>query len=303
MKVVRRAVTAALSLCALVLAAVALAYGFAHLSVMQAPAVLESTAAKRAPTWNEAEYVIVVWRQEERTGANDPLPHRNSPVAIYRKSGLPGAGWSSVRTGLVSRSTSTAEREIENPPEPHIVPGDTCSTGYHSVPFGVYCMTETTWKDGEQCFLLSDWGRSDGIIALRREQTIWRYDAIRDDEGNVLWKETGKSAGDSWEKREVYLHPTFTRQWSRGDSHGCINLYKPRSKDAQASGVPSPPYDWDVFLGWLDQLELRENIAEVPLVVVPLDQWSPNGIAPDSLDASFTANVARVVKEDRSNGQ
>jgi hypothetical protein len=51
--------------------------------------------------------VLVVGARPERMAEDDPIPHRNSQVALYQRSEK-GAGWTLVEGPLAMRASSTA---------------------------------------------------------------------------------------------------------------------------------------------------------------------------------------------------
>jgi hypothetical protein len=231
---------------------------------------------------------VVIARQAERAFEQDAVPHRNSQLAIYLQTSESGS-WALQNHILSVRSNSTSNRADTLPSLSYPDIGASQESGYESVPYGLFGLKETDWKNGERAFLVSDWGRDDGIIALRVPQVIHKWRAYQDPEsGDYLWKKVPEGRISSWDKRRSYFHPSHTRYWSHGDSKGCLNLYKPLPEQMGQPDIPAPPYDWDVFLGWLDELGLRERIHEVPLVIVPLKDWADeDGDLPETLPADF----------------
>lgn len=218
----------------------------------------EPILAERIREVREASYLLVIARRPEKVFESDSLPHRNSPIALYSRE---GNQWVKEAGDLMCRSTTTNLR----PPEPKEIPTTGSKKrmfGHQSVPTGVYTLTEDVWKDGwNRCFLISDWGRTDGSIVLSEPQVL-RYATLVRDKNHVPSVEVGEVERTTLEKRGSYLHPTITRYWSYHDSNGCINLY---GSSEEGHGET---YDWDRFLSWLDKRGIDPHVPnELPLVI------------------------------------
>lgn len=225
------------------------------------------------------EVLLVVARRPERQGEDDPMPHRNSRVALYRRA---EQGWTRAAFPLEIRSETTA---IE--PKPHTgeieVAGERRTNGYASVPFGVFTLEQAPWRDGvTPAFKISDWGRFDGRIGLHSPQVL-RQTVVETD------PETGETTRmvqvlrSSLDKSGSWIHPTHTRIWSHGDSNGCMNLYRPeqikREGQTETESAPSSggeeAYPYDIFLSWFSERGLAPGPGPdgdlVPLIVVPFE--------------------------------
>lgn len=231
-----------------------------------APMPLGESGAQLAPfpQPEESEYILVVGRRAERMGIEEPIPHRNSRVALYEAE---GGKWRKVASSLPIRSKTTAEAP---PPVETFVGSQSRTYGYVSVPFGIFTMEQGVWRDGETtAFRLGDWGRFDGSIGLAAPQVLRRKRRVDtatsgNDSGEPHFEETVLRS--SLEKRGSWIHPTRTQQWSHGDSHGCMNLFRPEDPD-------HGEYDYDIFLSWFSQrnLELGSEGALIPLIVLPFE--------------------------------
>ncbi len=202
----------------------------------------EAVLTERIPEPWEADYMLLIGRKPEKKYESDDLPHRNSPIALYQKR---NDAWVKQTEELLCRSTTTNER----PPQPKEISSSAEGKrlfGHKSVPPGVYTITEDVWRDGwNRCFLISDWGRTDGSIALSSPQVLRHASLGRKEHGTPFVK-IGEVEQTYMQKRESYLHPTITQYWSYHDSNGCINLHGSNDRDSEKE------YDWDRFLDWLD---------------------------------------------------
>lgn len=219
-------------------------------------------------------YILVIARQPEKQREEDALPHRNSPIALYKRS---ETGWEKTEGDLITRSTSTCEREPEIV-ELVNVKDRTREFGFVSVPDGAYSLVQVPWRDtGRPAFLISQWGSWDGTIPLNESQHLQTATLIYEGESARVERKTVRS---SVIKQGSYLHSTHTQFWSFGDSRGCINLYAPQSGDDLA--------DYGEFLAWFDKYDLIENSrSRAPLVIVSGADFLLDGTLPQSLETTF----------------
>src|SRR5690606_21756358 len=113
--------------------------------------------------------LLVIGRREERRALDDPTPHRNSRVALYRREATHSA---KAAGDLPIRSHSTA---MEPLPTAELATRSrgTVRYGFVSVPLGVFSLRQEPWRDGKTpAFLISDWGGHNGTIMLRETQVI-----------------------------------------------------------------------------------------------------------------------------------
>jgi hypothetical protein len=251
-------------------------------TTLESGGLLASAPARFTPP-EDCEWLLIVGRRTERMSEDDPIPHRNSRVALYQSG---KTGWQRVTGSLPIRSHSTAidRPDLEGQPK-----GTDRLWGYASVPLGVFTMRQAPWRDGTTpAFHLADWGRFDGVIALSQTQVLRRSavrmvsndeDHKRQIEDTVLRSAMNKTG--SW------LHPTHTQHWSYGDSHGCMNLYRPENPEGQK-------YDYDEFLSWFSTRGLTPGPDGdlIPLLVVPFEWVAGSG---DELTETVTESlVARA---------
>lgn len=219
------------------------------------------------PAPQETEFILLIGRREERMALDDPTPHRNSRIALYRRvanSKDTAPVWQRVTDALPVRSHTTA---LDPPVAGESYQADR-TYGYASVPLGIFTLEEGPWRDGvTPAFRLSDWGRFNGILGLRETQVLQRITRTEpgSDEFETEIVRTALSKSGSW------LHPTHTERWSHGDSHGCINLFQPSEPDGQV-------HDYDVLLSWFEQYGLEPGPGGdlVALVLVPFE-WVGEG--------------------------
>ncbi len=213
--------------------------------------------------------LLIVFRNpEKRHEADDIQDFRTSFAAVY----VDHRGeWQRVESeGFPVRSISTAAT-----PPSRAIHGDV--TGYVSVPAGLYAGERVPWpkREGTWALRLSDWHRNDGVISLPHPQTLheWRLA----DDGQTVERVMVRSG---MEKRGTYLHPSHTRIWSRGDSHGCMNLHHPLESGES-------PSVWDRFATLLESLGIRSDGETLLILVVPADEFgATSGELPSHVDPS-----------------
>jgi hypothetical protein len=221
---------------------------------------------------------------QERVSINDPTPFRNSKIALYS---YQRGEWIKVEGDLPCRATSTSRNVPDLSEFSHIDEKLIYPYGYESVPDGVYSLRLVDWKDGaNKAFSISDWGRDDGVISLTRAQEIKLIEIAPSVNGSAESRQLGV-ANSAWNKRESYLHPTYTEKWSHGDSRGCLNLYKP------AVAEPNVTYDWDRLCIWLNSH--RVPVGQLALVVVDVKKLGGNFELPDTLAKKFYLDFAPLV--------
>ncbi|MCC6547919.1 hypothetical protein IT570_12205 [Candidatus Sumerlaeota bacterium] len=195
-------------------------------------------------------WLLVVGRRAERTRESDPTPHRNSRIALYERK---GETFRKASRDFAIRSTTSNERL----PEPtELATNGELNHGFISVPFGFYSLHKGPWRyPGEIGFEISDWNRTDGVIALKVPQVIERVNAAV---GETTFTTT--VVRSSYDKTGSWLHMSRTKTWSYRDSDGCMSLYKPVGMNGIESDAPAGPYDWDEFLKVLKE----RNLVETP---------------------------------------
>ncbi len=228
---------------------------------LESGSLLVSTP-ERFPTPEQSEWLVIVGRRPERMNLDDPSPHRNSRVALFQRG---KADWQRVTASLPIRSHSTA---IERPDFQGQPTGTDRLWGYASVPLGLFTMRQAPWRDGvTPAFELADWGRFDGVIGLAETQVL-RRSTVRMVRGEQGYEREIEDTvlRSAMNKNGSWLHPTHTQRWSSGDSHGCMNLFRPENPEGQK-------YDYDQFLAWFSTRGLTPGPKGdlVPLVVVPFE--------------------------------
>ncbi|MBI1292113.1 hypothetical protein GC173_12865 [bacterium] len=221
------------------------------------------SATSTAVQPEDCQWILLVARRNERTSLEDPTPHRNSLVGLYRRE---TAGWRLDVKPLPIRSHSTAQSAL---PINDFDPDDPKQWGYVSVPFGVFMLKQGPWRDNvTPAFLISDWGRTDGTITLQDPQVIAQYQLVEIDGQRVTTESVIRSG---LTKTGSWLHPTHTRIWSAGDSRGCLNLYR--------SDKGEPPDQYGEFLSWLKEreLEFSPESPPVPMILVPFEWVTADG--------------------------
>lgn len=224
---------------------------------------------------NACDFILVVGRREERKQLDDPTPHRNSQIALYKKT---PEGWKRDTRALPIRSTSTAINPGIEPSSQHLESEGIY--GYVSIPLGMFSLKQGIWRDGKtRAFLVSDWRSFDGEITLKAPQVI----RARSRSGATTVIRSSLTKQGSW------IHPTWTEKWSHGDSNGCMNLYQPKD-----GGDGSFPYE--EFLSWFDERDLipGPETGDVPLLILPFDIVSESG---DELSEELPSGI---VEEARS---
>jgi len=176
------------------------------------------------PSSNDVQSVIVIARAMERPyEARKDIPFRNSRLAIYKRN---DKILTKMSVDFLCRSTSTGD----NPPldtdiSSYIKNLDLNTTktikyGYASIPTGYYHLA----RHGKK-FLISDWGRTDGKLALNNPMEIRYREYIQTNDGIKVNSINDQIFTVSHEKDGCFLHGTSTRFWSHRDALGCITLF------------------------------------------------------------------------------
>lgn len=262
-------------------AAAFLAFGFASVSFMTY--LLHIGFGGSLATQNAEVYVLLLGRKPEKESSTDTVAFRTSPISLYRWDGVT---WNKLTEDLLTRSTST------NITRPSVAEGDDFAGnafyekkhfeyGFVSVPLGVYSLKQVNWKQsGDIAFELSDFGRIDGQIALPNPQVIRHVDISSNGTGGISIEDL-KEVSSSWTKEKVFIHPSITKYWSRGDSKGCINLFHP---------VPGfagdKESDWNKLVKNIETRKIK--IENVFLVILPYEEVtsSKENLA-DKLESGF----------------
>lgn len=225
-----------------------------------------SSAEREAfPAPESCRFLLIVARRPERMGLDDPIPHRNSRVALYERT---KSGWARVTVPLPIRSESTAlKRKFpEDAGKSEWEKLGSYTYGYASVPLGVFTLSQHPWRDGvTPAFQISDWGRFDGLIGLHSPQVLRSLETTRNLETKAF-EQSESVIRSSIKKQGSWIHYTHTERWSHGDSNGCMNLYRP----TDYAGKDFPYAD---FLSWFRERSLEPGPEGdlVPLAVVPFE--------------------------------
>jgi len=203
------------------------------------------------------EWLLITGRRSERNFEDDPTPHRNSRIALYRRE---DSYYVKQTRDFAIRSTTTSKR-LPDRAELKRAGGET-TCGFVTIPFGLFSLRKGPWRyPGEIGFLISDWNRTDGVIALSEPQVIEKVTFATDGD-TTFTKVVVRSSHD---KTGSWLHPTRTQTWSYRDSDGCMNLYKPVGPEGLPMDAPPGPYEWDLFL---EELGAREVLQEPPMLAI-----------------------------------
>lgn len=202
------------------------------------------------------DYLLIVGRREERSSESDNIPHRNSRIGLYK---FRGGKWVKEAAELPIRSRATL-RDFSQA-DCDASTDELFDVGYESVPVGLYNLSETKWRDTERpAYLISDWGRVDGDITLKKPQVIRR---IRFSSSSTAF--STEVIRSSVSKKNTFIHSTHTKSWSRRDSDGCMNLYAP--KEGNLDGT-----EYGDFVEWIRKCRSDNTRGVLPaLIVVP---WS-----------------------------
>lgn len=231
---------------------------------------------------DEIELLIVFLRRPEReVGGDNSLPFRNSPVGVYVAD---GTHFRLAKEGLIGRSSSTAlsfPRETDTSTiDNHYKHRDGYYYyGYRSVPEGLYWLEEDIWRDGDICWLLSDWIRRDGTIDLPEQQELIAVRVVRDEnfQNPRIVPYSDVPPLRSIMKDECYLHPSITKFWSHRDSFGCLNLHKDNSDQYGE-------YDFDVLVRWLLELGYERNSGRIGLLLIEGTVSESDGVLPERIE-------------------
>jgi len=236
---------------------------------------LDGGRAEKRTKPESAQFLLVVARRNERFGIDDPIPHRNSRVVLYRRAEK--GGWLRETDSLPIRSLATARYPKRSEANNSVIANT--RYGFVGVPLGVFTLKKGVWRDGETpAFLISDWGRWDGTIRLKEAQVI-RLPRQIDEQGNVQSSQVIRS---SLKKSGCWIHATRTKTWSHGDSDGCMNLLRDRASSLEKQ-------DYDKFLSWFDKRGLSPGPQGnlIPLAVVPFEMAEGEAGLKESLAEGF----------------
>lgn len=221
------------------------------------------------------EHLLVIHRQRERMSpADQQIPFRNSPIALYKRQ---GSDFALVADGLVCRSTSTAS-DIPTSVTVHR-PSEKLEWGYCDVPAGLYTLHFMPWRDtGHTALQISDYKQNGGLIRLSHIQQI-RAAEVEHGEIEGTWKVRMLPGivREGYNKRDTYIHPTLTKEWSFADSFGCINLYHPDEK-AAISGAS----DWEIFTKWLQDAKVQDSNCAFALWITDTSMFTMTPILKES---------------------
>lgn len=207
----------------------------------------------------EPELVILIARRQERMSEDQTdIPFRASAIGLYGRS---KEGWRKLEGDLPVRSESTNRLPPRTPGElTQLQWGKEMVCGYASVPVGLYKLRVVPWKDGKNVsFEIADFASGVWSIMLDSPQELRNYRVRNSDSvASATVEVDDVPFRVSRLKQNTFLHPTYTRNWSFGDSHGCINLFHPKD----SSPADAPDSDWSRFLGWLEKHGKVEEVAQ-----------------------------------------
>ena len=282
------------------------------------PAALAWPAARPA----DAGILVVVGRGRERAYEDETtVPFRGSRLGIYRRDMAGGAAsadqWTLTAGPFPCRSESTAVGRPQSGDIATYVKEQAAGTsgtipyGWCSVPLGFRRLTPAD-KDGSPAYLVTDWGRASGAIALPEPMTVrgrWIEVPPGLDMGAIRFVEPPVPDRILWvrqDKGSCFIHPSVTKFWSHRDSQGCIGLYQPKTKKGAPPGMDASG-DFAMFhaaMGAALDLDRKsrpgasggpEEQFPIGLLIEPLGKVVDDGTT-DSLRRIFTFDPGKWSK-------
>ncbi len=225
------------------------------------------------PNLHERKWLVLIGRTCERKNEEDTtVSFRNSRLALYRNE---GSYWKKTSRDLPVRSLSTALYPPQGTDGSRIARKSAESSspvtfGYMSIPYGLYHLDQGLLR-GRIAFLISDWGRHDGVVKVFGIQNLYTVFPQGDQDyfrTRCVGDMTSQTISRT-EKTACYLHGTITRQWAFRDTLGCITMFDPQTSSTRSISPPSS--DWDEFLELLQFYGITNNPeANLSLAVTPL---------------------------------